>query len=169
MAFFTFFTTLFGGGLVSNYILYTRYLHINDTIWVFILPGLVSAFDVIILRTFINSTIPDSLFESAKLDGANDWQIFFKIMFPQAIAMVGSLYVLAWLAEWNSYGTALIYLPKMPTLAVGIYQFEMQMKYASRYDILYAACAISMIPPLLLFALCNNALMSNISLGGIKE
>ena len=107
--------------------------------------------------------------EAAQIDGANDWQIFFKIMFPQAIALVGSLYVLAWLAEWNSYGTALIYLPKMPTLAVGIYQFEMQMKYASRYDILYAACAISMIPPLLLFALCNNALMSNISLGGIKE
>jgi ABC-type glycerol-3-phosphate transport system permease component len=107
--------------------------------------------------------------EAAQIDGANDWQVFFQIMFPQSIAMVGSLYVLAWLAEWNSYGTALIYLPKMPTLAVGIYQFQQQMQYESRYDILYAACAISIIPPLTLFVLCNNALMSNISLGGIKE
>ena len=107
--------------------------------------------------------------EAAQIDGANDWQIFFKVMFPQSIAMVGSLYVLMWLAEWNSYGTALIYLPKMPTLAVGIYQFKTQMLYDSKMNILYAACFVSMIPPLVIFALCNGALMSNVSLGGIKE
>lgn len=107
--------------------------------------------------------------EAAELDGANEWQIFFHIMFPQSIAMVGSLYVLAWLTEWNSYATALIYLPKLPTLSVGIYQFQTQMKYDSKMNILYAACFLSMIPPLLIFILCNNALMSNISLGGIKE
>ena len=107
--------------------------------------------------------------EAAEIDGANEWQIFFKIMFPQSLAMVGSLYVLAWLAEWNSYATALIYLPKLPTLSVGIYQFQTQMKYSSKMNILYAACFISMIPPLLIFILCNGALMSNVSLGGIKE
>lgn len=107
--------------------------------------------------------------EAGQIDGANDWQIFFKIMFPQSIAMVGSLYVLMWLTEWNSYGTALIYLPKMPTLAVGIYQFQVQMQYSSQMNILYAACFVSMIPPLVIFALCNGALMSNVSLGGIKE
>ena len=107
--------------------------------------------------------------EAAEIDGANEWQIFFKIMFPQSIAMVGSLYVLAWLAEWNSYATALIYLPKLPTLSVGIYQFQTQMKYESKMNILYAACFISMIPPLIIFVLCNGALMSNVSLGGIKE
>ena len=107
--------------------------------------------------------------EAAEIDGANEWQIFFLIMFPQSIAMVGSLYVLAWLAEWNSYASALIYLPKLPTLSVGIYQFQTQMKYAGKMNILYAACFVSMIPPLLIFILCNGALMSNVSLGGIKE
>lgn len=107
--------------------------------------------------------------EAAEIDGANDWQIFFKIYLPQSLAMVGSLYVLMWLAEWNSYGTALIYLPKLPTLAVGIYQFQTAMKYDSKMNILYAACFVSMLPPLIIFALCNGALMSNISLGGIKE
>ena len=107
--------------------------------------------------------------EAAQIDGANDWQIFFKIMFPQSIAMVGSLYVLAWLTEWNSYSTALIYLPKLPTLAVGIYLFKTQMVYSSRMNLLYAACFVSMIPPLVIFILCNGALMSNVSLGGIKE
>ena len=107
--------------------------------------------------------------EAAEIDGANEWQIFFKIMFPQSIAMVGSLYVLAWLTEWNSYSTALIYLPKPPTLAVGIYLFKTQMVYSSRMNLLYAACFVSMIPPLVIFILCNGALMSNVSLGGIKE
>ena len=107
--------------------------------------------------------------EAAEIDGANEWQIFFKIMFPQSIAMVGSLYVLAWLTEWNSYSTALIYLPKLPTLAVGIYLFKTQMVYSSRMNLLYAACFVSMIPPLVIFILCNGALMSNVSLGGIKE
>lgn len=107
--------------------------------------------------------------EAAEIDGANEWQIFFKVMFPQSIAMVGSLYVLMWLTEWNSYATALIYLPKLPTLAVGIYQFQTQMKYDSKMNILYAGCFLSMLPPLILFVLCNEALMSNVSLGGIKE
>ena len=107
--------------------------------------------------------------EAAEIDGANEWQIFFSIMFPQSLSMVGSLYILAWLAEWNSYATALIYLPKLPTLSVGIYQFQTQMKYDSKMNILYAACFVSMIPLLLIFILCNGALMSNVSLGGIKE
>lgn len=107
--------------------------------------------------------------EAAEIDGANEWQVFFKIMLPQSITMVGSLYVIAWLAEWNSYGTALIYLPKMPTLAVGIYQFQVKMQFDAKMNILYAACFISVIPPLIIFSLCNKALMSNVSLGGIKE
>lgn len=107
--------------------------------------------------------------EAAEIDGANEWQIFFRIMFPQSIAMVGSLYVMMWLAEWNAYANALIYLPKLPTLAVGIYQFKTQMTYDSKMNILFAGCFVSMIPPLVIFILCNGALMSNISLGGIKE
>ncbi len=107
--------------------------------------------------------------EAAEIDGANDWQIFFRVMFPQSIAMVGSLYVLMWITEWNQYASALIYLPKLPTLSVGIYQFRTQMVYDSKMNILYAGCFVSMIPPLLIFILCNGVLMNNISLGGIKE
>lgn len=107
--------------------------------------------------------------EAAQIDGANNWLIYFKIMLPQAMTMFGSLYLLLWLTEWNSYATALIYLPKMPTLALGIYQVKEDLMHDERMDILYAACFISLIPPLLMFACFNNALMSNISLGGIKE
>lgn len=107
--------------------------------------------------------------EAAQLDGANEWQIYYKVMFPQSLTMFGSLFLMLWIADWNQYATALIYLPKMPTLAVGIYQFGIDMMYNNRSDLLYAACGISMLPPLILFIICNNALMSNVSLGGIKE
>lgn len=107
--------------------------------------------------------------EAAQLDGANHWQIYFKIMFPQALPMFGALFMMLWIADWNSYATALVYLPEMPTLAVGIYLFEPWATAHNRSDLLYAACAISMLPPLVLFMFCNNTLMSNVSLGGIKE
>ena len=113
--------------------------------------------------------ISDSYREAAEIDGANDWQIYFRIVFPQALSMFGSLFLLLWMADWNNYGTALIYLPKLPTLAVGIYEFKTEMEYSARSDILYAACTISLLPPLVIFVLCNNALMKNVSLGGIKE
>ena len=107
--------------------------------------------------------------EAAEIDGANHWQIFFRIMFPPALTMAGSLFQLVWITDWNNYGSALIYLSKMPTLAVGIYNFKTRMIYSSRIDILYAGCTISLLPPLIMFIICNNALMSNVSLGGIKE
>lgn len=107
--------------------------------------------------------------EAAEIDGANDWQIFFKVMLPQSIPMAGSLFIMLWMAEWNSYGTALIYLNKMPTLAVGIYLFQTKMMYNSSMNILYAACFISLLPPLIIFIACNSTLMNNVSLGGIKE
>lgn len=107
--------------------------------------------------------------EAAEIDGANDWQIFFQVMLPQSIPMAGSLFIMLWMAEWNSYGTALIYLNKMPTLAVGIYLFKTRMMYNASMNVLYAACFISLLPPLVIFIACNSMLMDNVSLGGIKE
>ena len=107
--------------------------------------------------------------EAAEIDGANKWQIYFRIMLPQAFAMFGSLFLMLWIADWNNYSTAIIYLQKLPTLAVGIYNFELDMIHKSRMDILYAACTLSLLPPLIIFIFFNNALMSNASVGGIKE
>ena len=107
--------------------------------------------------------------EAAQLDGATHWGIYFKIMLPQSLPMFGALFMMLWIVDWNSYATALVYLPEMPTLAVGIYNFKSWTDRNGRLDLLYAACAIAMLPPMLLFILCNNTLMSNVSIGGIKE
>lgn len=107
--------------------------------------------------------------EAAFIDGANDFQVYFKVMLPQIRGLFGALFLLAWIGEWNNYGSALIYLPDLPPLAVGIYKFQLEMTYHVRMDILYAACFISCIPPLVLFVCFTNVLMSNVSLGGIKD
>ena len=72
-----YFTMLFGGGMVPNYLLLTKYLHLNNTIWVYIFPGLVSAFNLIIIRTNYRS-LPEELIEAAKIDGASELYICFK-------------------------------------------------------------------------------------------
>lgn len=115
------------------------------------------------------SSLSWSYAEAAFIDGANDYTVFFRIMLPQVMNIFGALFLLAWIADWNNYSSALIYLPKLPTLAGGIYLFELDMTYKVRRDILYAAYMVTSIPPLILFILFNNALTSNVSLGGIKE
>jgi len=110
VSFYIFFTTLFSGGLVPSYVLNVRYLHLNDTIWIFLLPGLVSAFDVIILRTFVQTSVPDSLFESAKLDGANDFQTYFYILLPLFKAGLATIGLFNVVAKWNDWFTGLLYV-----------------------------------------------------------
>ncbi len=107
--------------------------------------------------------------EAAYIDGANDWQVFFKVMLPQSMTMVGALFLLSWMGAWNSYDAQLLYLPELPTLSVGIYLFDFDMKYYVRRDLLFAACMVSSIPTLIVFICFNNLMMSNVSLGGIKE
>jgi putative aldouronate transport system permease protein len=113
--FILFFTMLFSGGLVPSYIINVRYLHLKDTVWIFLLPSLVSAYNVIILRTFIQTTIPDSLFEAAKIDGASNFTVFFRIVLPlfkPGLATIGLFNVVT---RWNDWFTGMLYIdnPKL--------------------------------------------------------
>ena len=108
-AFYAFLSTLFSAGLVPSYMLITQWLKINDTIWVFLLPNLCSAFNVIILRTFIQTTIPESLLESAKLDGASEFQTYVKIVMPLFKAGLASVGLFSFVALWNDWFTGLTY------------------------------------------------------------
>ena len=109
VTFFIFFTMLFSGGLVPTYIWMTRYLHMGDTIWVYILPFLVNAFHVIVIRTFFQG-LPSALMESAKIDGASELQTFFKIVLPLSKPVIATISLLTLLARWNDWNTALIYI-----------------------------------------------------------
>ena len=107
--FFIFFTMLFSGGLVPTYIWITRYLHLGDTIWVYILPYLVNAFNVVVIRTFFQG-LPVELTDAAKIDGASEMQTFFKIMLPLSKPVIATIALLTLLSRWNDWNTALLYI-----------------------------------------------------------
>lgn len=109
ITFFIFFTMLFGGGLIPTYILNTQYLHLGNTIWIYILPGLASAWYIIIIRTFF-SQLPQSLVESAKVDGAKELRIFFQIVLPLSKPVLATVLLMTLLAKWNDWYTSLIYI-----------------------------------------------------------
>lgn len=109
--FLVYFTMLFSGGMVPSYLLITNVLHINDTIWVYILPGLVSAYYVMIIRTNYRA-IPDELIEAAKIDGAKELYICFKIVVPLSKPALASVAFLFLVAKWNDWMTSLLYIRK---------------------------------------------------------
>lgn len=106
--------------------------------------------------------------EAAMMDGANDFQIYYKIMLPQAKSIFTAMFLTTWLVSWNNYESALVYLPNLPTLPVGIFQFNQEMIYRARLDILFAACLVVSIPALVIFTVFNKVLTTNVSLGGLK-
>lgn len=117
VTFYIFFTVLFGGGLIPTYILNTKYLHLGNTFWIYIVSGLVSGWNIIIIRTFFQG-IPTAIVESAKLDGASEFTIFGKIIIPLSKPVIATIGVLTVLGKWNDWNTTLIYIsnPKLYTL-----------------------------------------------------
>lgn len=107
--FFIFFTMLFGGGLIPTYILNTQYLHLGDKAAIYILPALANAFHIIILRTFFQG-IPFALAESAKMDGARELTIFFRIILPLSKPVLATIALFNLLDRWNDWFTSLIYV-----------------------------------------------------------
>lgn len=105
---FIYFTMIFSGGLVPTYMWYSKYLKLSNTIWVLILPSLLIPWNMFLLRNFFAS-IPQSLSESARIDGANELRILFRIILPvalPALATVGLFYALGY---WNEWFRAMLY------------------------------------------------------------
>lgn len=101
---------VFYGGMVSNYMIVRQVLHIGDTIWALILPIAVTSFYVIILRTFFTTTVPDSLIESGKIDGASQLRIFFQIVLPISLPALATIGLFLTFAYWNDWFNAMMYI-----------------------------------------------------------
>lgn len=102
------FTMFFSGGLIPTFLVVND-LGMYDTRWALIVPVLVSVFNLIVMRTAFLG-IPDSLEESAKIDGANDWTVFIRIIIPLSTPVIAVMILFYGVSHWNSYFTALIYL-----------------------------------------------------------
>ena len=110
-AFFVFFTMLFNGGMVPTYLMYVNTFHIKNTIWAYIVPGhLLGAFYIIMMRSFFTSSIPDSLIEAARLDGAGEFRILAKIIMPLSKPLLATLTLMIGLTYWNDWINGLYYV-----------------------------------------------------------
>ncbi len=103
-----FFTMLFGGGMIPNYLL-VKELKLIDTYGALILPGLLSAWNIFIMKNAF-SGIPDSLEESARIDGANDLKIFFMIILPLSKAVLATIALFSAVGFWNDYFSTIMYI-----------------------------------------------------------
>lgn len=103
------FPMYFGAGLIPTYLLYNN-LHLLDNVWVLILPGIYSAYNMLVMKTYFHSSIPDSLEESAFLDGASYFQIIRYIILPLSKPIIATLGLFYAVGRWNSYGDNLYYI-----------------------------------------------------------
>ena len=101
---------VFNGGLVSTYFIVSQFLHLKNTLWALILPLSVSSFNVVICRTFFKTTIPQELIESAKMDGATQFKIFFQIVLPISLPVIATIGLFLCFAYWNDWYQSMLYI-----------------------------------------------------------
>ena len=106
---FVFIPMLFGGGLVPTYLLITKYLHIDNTILVYILPSLISVWHVFMIRTFFQG-LPDGIIEAAMIDGANQHRIFYSMVLPLSKPVLATVALLTFLGKWNEWFKSMLYI-----------------------------------------------------------
>ena len=133
LSLFVYFTTLFSGGMVPIYILNTQYLHLDNTIWIYIVPCLVNAFHVIVIRTFFQG-LPDALMESARIDGCSEIRTLFQIVLPLSKPVLATVGLMTLLARWNEWNASLLYVrdEKLYTLQYLLQKILREADFVSR-------------------------------------
>lgn len=109
LSFFYFFTTLFSGGLMPWYILCVNYLHLKDSIWSMILPGVVSVWNILLVKGFM-AGIPFEMTESAKIDGAGDFAIFIRLIWPLSTPVIATICLFTALTFWNDWYNSMLFI-----------------------------------------------------------
>ena len=111
--FYIFFTMLFSGGLVPSYIMWTQTFHIKNTLFAYIVPGLMlSAMNIILIRSFFMNSIPEALYEAAEIDGAGYFRMFWNISIPLGKPILVTVALFVGLSYWNSWINGLYYINK---------------------------------------------------------
>ena len=188
ISFIVFFTMLFSGGMIPTYIVYTQFYHLNNNFLVYILPTLAGgAYYTLIVRTFFKG-LPESLFESAKIDGAKELTIFFKIAIPLSKPAFATVAFMMLVAKWNDFQTCLIYISheKLYVLQYLLQRILNEAQYlnglisnpipgvdASQFrqpaeTLKYAMCVIAAGPMLLIFPFFQKYFAKGVNVGGVK-
>lgn len=182
-AFYFYFITLFNGGLVSTYIIMVRYYHLKNNLLALILPNLINVFYIIIMRTFMSS-LPDSMSESAKIDGAGDFWIYWRIIMPLSKPVLATVGLFLALDLWNDWYNAMLYLTdyRLYPLQYLLYSMLSQADAISRLSakaglatrsvptksIRMAMTIIAIGPTVILYPFVQKYFVKGITLGSVK-
>lgn len=176
-------TMFFGGGLVPTYLL-VKQLGMLNTVWSILIPGAVNVWNIILIRTYCQN-LPEELIEAAVIDGANDFQIFVKIIVPLCKPILFVLFLYAFVGQWNSYFDAMIYLkdPKLEPLQLVLRKIliqnqpnqEMIGTNTAMIDIQriaemikYATIVVSSLPLMIMYPFFQKYFDKGILVGSIK-
>lgn len=125
---------VFGGGMTASYAINSQVLHLSDTMWILILPLAVSSFNVTIARTFFRTTIPDGIIESAKIDGASQWTVFFRIILPISKPVLATIGLFLAFGYWNDWFQAKLYIrnDKLYSLQAMLDRMQQNLDYLTK-------------------------------------
>jgi putative aldouronate transport system permease protein len=175
-------TMFFGGGLIPTFLL-IKELGLYNTRWAILLPGLTTAFYIIITRSFLQS-IPESLSESARIDGANDIGILWRIILPLSKPIIAVLALFYAVGHWNSYVSAMIYLSDVKLQPMSLYLMKVLVQnndsmlegMADQYDralfsvqLKYSIIIVSILPILLIYPFLQRYFVKGVMIGSLKE
>ena len=180
------FTMYFSGGMIPTYLVVTQ-LKLTNSLWGFLLPGAVSVYNLIVLRTAFNS-VPKALLESAEIDGAGDLTVLFRIVLPLSTASLATIGLFYAVTFWGSWYNALVYLQKRRDLyplqmilrellitdkttdsMVTAYNGQAANQYLLKEIVKYCAIVVSTLPILAVYPFIQKYFVKGIMLGAIKE
>ncbi len=185
LTFLVFFTMLFSGGLVPSYIINTKYLMLRDSFWVYVLPGLVSAWNIFIIRTNYKQ-LPDGLIEAAKIDGASELRTCLTIVMPLSVPVLATIAFLVFVSKWNDWQTSMIYIrsPKLYSLQYLLQRILLEAEYmktlAEKGEIIadqyqfplesfrYAMAMLAAGPVLIVFPFFQKYFARGLTIGAVK-
>ncbi|MEG6587353.1 carbohydrate ABC transporter permease [Paenibacillus barengoltzii] len=175
-------TMFFSGGMIPTYLL-IKSLGLLNSFWVYIIPALFSYYDVVILMNFFRN-VPDSLEESAKIDGAGDWRIFLKIFIPLSMPAMATIALFNGVSQWNDFLTTKLYITDeyLYPLQMKLYEIIVQSQTQSMQNIAgsvvietttkgvqLATIVITTLPIVVIYPLLQRYFISGMMLGAVKE
>lgn len=181
MLLFTF-TMFFKGGMIPTY-LTVKGLGLYNNIWVMVLMGSLSIYNMIVARTFLQNTIPNEIYEATEMDGANDIQVFFQIVLPLSMPILAVLSLFYAVGIWNNYFTGLIYLKSRSLYPLQLVLREILVNDASdmtdtlevnmnkllvQESVKYCVIVVSSVPMLVLYPFLQRFFAKGVMIGAIK-
>lgn len=181
-------TMFFGGGLIPTYLL-IKNLRMLNTIWVMLIPGLTSMWNLVITRTFFETNIPSELKDAAEIDGCSNFRMFFSIVLPLSSAIIAVMALFFGVGHWNSYFNALIYLSNKKLFPLQLIlreilvksEFDAEMLLIGSHDagalsdelkaaeqIKYALIIVSTLPIMLVYPFIQKFFVKGVMVGAIK-